>query len=1105
MKLNQRLASLLVTTMVLTSVPQVAMASDYNNHWAAGAINKWKDKGIISGFEDGTFRPKEEITKAQFSKILVEIFGYTETEGSKQYSDVSTDKWYSEYISKVSAAGIMYEEGTVFKPNTAITREEAAYALAQAYKITKAAKQNKGFKDEAEISAWALEAVTALHEAGYIQGTPEGNFNPKGLLTRAEIITMIDRMNSEVINVKGTYSKDIEGNLVVNTRDVVLKDMTISGNLYLAEGIGDGDIDLENVTVKGKVFIEGGGINSIKSKNCTYQESLQVSAKNPVRVVIQGEGVRIEALEGTKVTLTGSFKEVSVAQDVNMTIKDAKVDVVVIAQGTTNDGTEPKIEIAAGSEVGKIQADIAADITGSGKVGELIANANDVKIEQKPEKVTIGEKDVVIQVAGQEQTQSSTTTKPSTSTGGSSSSSDSSNSNSSSGTLAPTYRVSGTVYAEQKVGDQLKDVAEGATIQFYEVTNNSSKYITTIYTDEKGAYSINLNSAKTYRIEAWLNDGEGNGYFYSGTINNLRQNLNGHNFTLKQHPVANITVVDLDGRPIKDVKIVPVMNGKEDGWSYTDFTGNETRYLWGNDETTFNFNFYLGDTMVTLPQELQDIVVGEVKEKYDYKVDLRIVLPYRIPSVVEGTIVSEQGEALANYKVHLVKRRYSTDGSSKWVEETVVRTDSYGRFIFEGIETSLKDEEYYELSVASRDTKGNSYNADNRSLSLYALQANGNKLQVKQTYGVIVKVIDKDGKPIKSADVTLNGVTSDGRFGYRTNTNNQGVADIHATYIKPGNHILTVEYNGQSVVTNVQMTEGTYNYEQTIQLKDVSLSGKVARLKVYGQSITVGDKEIKATQVGIDGPEGGYWADLDANGEATIVLPESYNEDLTLYVAGANGERLYSEKISMPDTALSKTINLDDTVKYSLSGQITHRTTEGAIKVTTGASIQVKMHTWSEYPNTLVATATTTQQGYSISNLVGSSPYIIVVRYEEDGVEYIGRKWINEKRGNQSEDVDNVNLQLRELVKINIKFQDINGNPMSIWGVDLADEPYRTDINGKIVFEAGVGTSFSCDLWEKYEGKKYEVKQIINNRNNEVILGKDIVVEKDMDITVVVE
>lgn len=79
MKLYKSLACLLVTSTFLTTATPTLMANDYENHWAKSAIMKWKDKGVINGFEDGTFRPNEAVTNAQFAKILVDLLGYTPT------------------------------------------------------------------------------------------------------------------------------------------------------------------------------------------------------------------------------------------------------------------------------------------------------------------------------------------------------------------------------------------------------------------------------------------------------------------------------------------------------------------------------------------------------------------------------------------------------------------------------------------------------------------------------------------------------------------------------------------------------------------------------------------------------------------------------------------------------------------------------------------------------------------------------------------------------------------------------------------------------------------------------------------------------------------
>lgn len=385
MKLHKRLANLLIATMVLTSVPVATMASDYESHWASNAIEKWTNKNVIQGFEDGTFRPNEEITNAQFAKIVVELMGYNTTDGSSKFVDVAEDKWYTDYITKISAAKVMHESSSEFNPNKGITREAAAYALVNAYKLEDTDAEKASFADEDAISDWAVDSVKTLYNAGYIQGNPDGTFNPQGTLTRAELITMIDRMNSDVVNVKGVYSQNITGNLVVNTTDVVLKDMTIEGDLYLAEGIGEGEVELENVIVNGRVIVEGGGVNSIKAdRKCKFNKPLFAYAKNPVHIVINGDKVDVYVGVDTTVYLTGKFAEVNAGPGSQIIIDDATVDTIVAEEP----GKAPIIDIKSNSVVDKVEADVRVTIQGNGRLGELEANVDGVSSAIKPGKTS---------------------------------------------------------------------------------------------------------------------------------------------------------------------------------------------------------------------------------------------------------------------------------------------------------------------------------------------------------------------------------------------------------------------------------------------------------------------------------------------------------------------------------------------------------------------------------------------------------------------------------------------------------------------------------------------------------------------------------------------
>ncbi|MBU3812546.1 MAG: S-layer homology domain-containing protein [Candidatus Niameybacter stercoravium] len=318
MRLNLRLKKVLATTaaatIMATAVPVVTYAADYDNHWAKEAITKWSEKEVLEGYEDGTFKPNNKVTRGELAAIIVRVFGLTDTSAAEKYTDVEATKWYASDIAKVSSAGIMndYEDGT-FKPNQEATREEAAYAIAKAYKVA-AKETNVTFKDQAQISDWAEAEIASLVAGGYLNGNPDGTFRPTASLTRAEAVTMVDKITADLVNVAGVYSQDIEGNLVVNTKDVELKDMTITGNLYLAEGIGEGDVKLNNVTVLGDVIVEGGGVSTVHVLGQSKLNNIIVdkAGKNPVCVLL-GNLVEVKGtvtlastaiLEGNAVSLS---------------------------------------------------------------------------------------------------------------------------------------------------------------------------------------------------------------------------------------------------------------------------------------------------------------------------------------------------------------------------------------------------------------------------------------------------------------------------------------------------------------------------------------------------------------------------------------------------------------------------------------------------------------------------------------------------------------------------------------------------------------------------------------------------------------------------------
>lgn len=159
---------------------------DISGHWAEEQIQGFVDNGYIKGYPDGTFKPENNITRAEFMTIANNAFGYTE-KAEIDYSDVADGSWYEDAVAVARAAGYIagYPDGTM-KPDAPITRQEVAVIVQKINDLEDDAAAADTFKDGSSIPAWSKDAIGACVTAEILNGYPDGSFLGKNLIKRGE-------------------------------------------------------------------------------------------------------------------------------------------------------------------------------------------------------------------------------------------------------------------------------------------------------------------------------------------------------------------------------------------------------------------------------------------------------------------------------------------------------------------------------------------------------------------------------------------------------------------------------------------------------------------------------------------------------------------------------------------------------------------------------------------------------------------------------------------------------------------------------------------------------------------------------------------------------
>lgn len=166
--------------------------------WAGRQIQVVAAKGAIEGIGSGKFAPKSNVTRAEFSKMLIRALNLENSTATESFSDVASTAWYAPYVAVAAEKGIITgRNASTFDPNATITRAEMATMISRAVKslnpaATTDASALSKFSDAAKISASLKDGVAFAASNNLVIGNA-GKFNPNDTATRAEAAVIIYR------------------------------------------------------------------------------------------------------------------------------------------------------------------------------------------------------------------------------------------------------------------------------------------------------------------------------------------------------------------------------------------------------------------------------------------------------------------------------------------------------------------------------------------------------------------------------------------------------------------------------------------------------------------------------------------------------------------------------------------------------------------------------------------------------------------------------------------------------------------------------------------------------------------------------------------------
>ena len=333
------LAALLTASMAagLGMTPAAAFG-DTGGHWGEAAIDRWKDHGIINGYENGNFDPNGQMNRAEVAALLANLLDLRDKASLQKFTDVEADAWYADAIAKCVAAGILegYEDNTM-RPGETISREQVFVMFARAIGLEPERRSDISFTDSDQVSSWAAGYINALADRGVLTGMGNGALAPLQEINRASAVAMLDKAIGTYVNESGAQVEaDGDDSRMVL---VVAEDVTVTGEMdrlvvsgsatnvvvsdakvgELAVMARDSEISLEGDSTVDTVEIHQQASGAALNVSKDAQVETVISDADEVEIAGAGK-VENALISGDDTTISTSGTKVEVSQGASGTV-----------------------------------------------------------------------------------------------------------------------------------------------------------------------------------------------------------------------------------------------------------------------------------------------------------------------------------------------------------------------------------------------------------------------------------------------------------------------------------------------------------------------------------------------------------------------------------------------------------------------------------------------------------------------------------------------------------------------------------------------------------------------------------------------------------------